>query len=103
MLRHLESARLFRLRPRTTVGRGPGNVMRLRSPRTSGEHAVIAWAGDRWTVRDLGSRNGTWVGALRLFPGQTVPLPRGAELAFGARDDRWQLIDDAPPTNPPAR
>lgn len=97
MLRHLESARLFRLRPRTTVGRGQGNVMRLRAPRASGEHAVIAWKGDGWTVRDLGSRNGTWVDGRRLLPGQTVALKQGSALAFGAEDDRWQLVDDAAP------
>lgn len=97
MLRHVETARVFRLRPRTTIGRGPGNVMRLSSPRASGEHAVIAWSGDGWRIRDLGSRNGTWVDGVRLMPGQTLPLPRGARLAFGAADDRWQLIDDAPP------
>lgn len=97
MLRHLSSGRLVRLRPRTTVGRGSSNIISLRSRLASGEHAVLSWTGDGWSVRDLGSRNGTWVGDRRLAIGETVDVERGQTVAFGDAGDRWQLVEDGPP------
>lgn len=97
MLRHLPTGRLIRLRPRTTIGRGPTNVMRLRNRLASSEHAMLSWSGDTWTIRDLGSRNGTWHGDRKLLPGETITLERGQTLAFGDGNDRWQIIEVAPP------
>ncbi len=97
MLRHVATDRRVRLRPRTTIGRGPTNIMRLRSRVASSEHAVLSWSGERWLLRDLGSRNGTWLGDRRLAPGEAVTVERGQTIGFGDANDRWQLVDDAPP------
>jgi len=62
----------------------------------SGEHAVILW--DRgWWVRDLGSRNGTFVQGRRLAAGEAVSVAAGAEIGFGAVDEPWVLAEDAGP------
>ena len=45
----------------TKLGRASGNGVQLLDGTVSKEHAEFALANDRWTVRDLGSRNGTRV------------------------------------------
>jgi DNA-binding NtrC family response regulator len=44
---------------RATVGRSPECTLRLDDARVSREHAEITFADERWTVRDLGSHNGS--------------------------------------------
>jgi pSer/pThr/pTyr-binding forkhead associated (FHA) protein len=43
------------------IGRGSNNAIQIPDPTVSKEHAEIAPAGSGWTIRDLGSRNGTRV------------------------------------------
>ena len=83
-------------RARLTVGRGdPTNGVRVEvdlSPQetskpvasVSREHAEIEWLEDRPVVRDLGSRNGTFVNEKRLEPLVSVPLEPGHRIRFGA-------------------
>lgn len=49
-----------------TVGRHALNDLVIDRPRISGRHAAIEWTGQRWRVRDLGSRNGTSVNKRRI-------------------------------------
>jgi DNA-binding SARP family transcriptional activator len=49
-----------------TVGRAPGNDVLLKDPLVSGTHAALERVGAAWAIRDLGSRNGTWVNGQRL-------------------------------------
>jgi len=83
---------------RHLVGRSPGAHTRVPSRAVSGEHAVFLWTGERWELRDLGSRNGTFVGGRQLAPGETVTLKTGAEIAFGEPEARWVLASAAGPT-----
>lgn len=79
----------------TLIGRKPSCFLTLRSTNVSGEHAVIAWQGTHWTIRDLGSRNGT---TLEGAPVQAAtPLHTGARLTFGDRDETWVIVDDGAP------
>jgi pSer/pThr/pTyr-binding forkhead associated (FHA) protein len=48
---------------RTTIGRSPDCQIVLDHPKVSRHHAQIEMHGSSLTVRDLGSRNGTWVGS----------------------------------------
>jgi len=48
-------------------------------------------------VRDLGSRNGTWLDGARLDPGGARLLTAGARLAFGNVEAAWILTDASPP------
>lgn len=98
MLRHVSTGRIARLATRTTVGRSPGCVLQLRGRRVSGEHAAITWTGEVWSVRDLGSRNGTWLDERKLEPGELAVLEVDGLLAFGDPDDRWRVEKVRPPT-----
>ncbi len=94
LLLHAGSGRLITLVVRSLVGRAPSCTVTLDDRRASSEHAVIAWTGAGWEVRDLGSLNGTWVGGQRLEAGQRVALARDVRLGFGVNDDAWILVDE---------
>lgn len=96
LLRHARTGELRTLAGRTLVGRSAGCALRLEDAKVSSEHAVLAWRSDRWTVRDLGSRNGTALSGRPMAAGVEVPLARGDALRFA--DDEWVLHDDAPPS-----
>lgn len=83
------------LRARHLVGRARTCHLVLPAPDISSEHAVIFWDGTGWSVRDLGSRNGTSVDGARLPPSDVHRIARGSALAFSSHV--WQLEDDGPP------
>ena len=65
------------------IGRESPNV-RLEDNTCSRKHAELRPAayGDRWTIRDMGSSNGTWVNGQRVY-GQPVALKLGDQLRVG--------------------
>jgi hypothetical protein len=69
----------------------------LDDPRISGEHASLHWMGDRWDLRDLGSRNGTFVGDRRLLAGERLMLTAGMMFTLGRSEVRFTLVDSGPP------
>lgn len=61
------------------IGREADNGLVLEDTGVSRHHARISWDGGAWVLQDLGSANGTWVGAERvhlrvLRPGEQVRL-----------------------------
>lgn len=79
-----------------TIGREPGATLHL-GPTTdlsvSGRHAVVEPSDSGWTIRDLGSTNGTWIEGERiedrrvLRPGDRIRLGlNGPLLLFTDRD-----------------
>jgi hypothetical protein len=58
----------------------------------------MRWNGRHWLLRDLGSRNGTFVDGRRIAPGEEHPLRAGEVISFGrvGQMDR-ELVDDGPP------
>jgi hypothetical protein len=87
------SGRLIALSPHTVIGRSPACSVVLDDLRASAEHAAIAWSGECWEIRDLGSRNGTWLDGRRLTSGERASVRNDARLAFGG-SDAWLLADD---------
>jgi DNA-binding NtrC family response regulator len=67
-----------------TVGRGGTSGVTLDDPYMSREHAVFELIGDSWLVRDLGSRNGTFVDGepLRGPLGRAARVVRAGETLF---------------------
>ncbi len=63
------------------IGRAPDCAMRVDTPKTSRHHARIVVTESRAVLEDLGSRNGTYLGARRI-EGPT-PLGDGAEIGIG--------------------
>ncbi len=72
------------------IGRSVGRGMRYGNPFVSGRHARIRLEGDRFSLEDLGSTNGTFVNAHRIVPHRSVVLRPGdvvniLDLTFMAR------------------
>src|SRR6266542_3605567 len=97
LLRHTTSGVQRMLETEHLVGRSPRAPLRLDSSYVSAQHASIRWTADGWELRDLGSRNGTWVDGNALKSGETIRLQRGCKVSFGHADQTWELIDDSPP------
>jgi len=67
--------RFERKTPDTTIGREDGDIRFPDDAFLSPLHAKLSWEQDTLVVRDLGSRNGTWVfleGAHRLLDGDLL-------------------------------
>src|SRR5262249_28008951 len=53
-------------RPETTIGKGPRNDIVIADPAVSTNHAIVGVDADGYSIRDVGSRNGTFVGGVRI-------------------------------------
>jgi DNA-binding NtrC family response regulator len=76
----------------TRIGGGAIAELRLTDPRVSGLHAELEVTEGGFRLRDLGSRNGTFVGDLRIHD---VTLPHGAIVRVGNTRLRFAVRDDA--------
>ncbi|NJQ15389.1 FHA domain-containing protein [Streptomyces bohaiensis] len=65
-----------------SVGRAPGSVLRISDASVSRFHAQLKGVGETWTVRDIGSANGTWVNGARVMG--AAPVGPGDTLRFGS-------------------
>lgn len=80
---------VFRLLPghTVTIGRAPTNQIVVKDERCSRNHAEVFLTNGHWTVRDLGSRNGTLVGSesvsgdRELEPGDVIKIAH-CQMAF---------------------
>jgi hypothetical protein len=82
------------------IGRvtAPRCSLTLNEPYVSGVHAVLRWNGSAWELKDLNSRNGTFLEGRRLEPSVFQTVRGGARIAFGKAGQEWELVDDlAPP------
>jgi pSer/pThr/pTyr-binding forkhead associated (FHA) protein len=97
-IRELSSGQTQLLQPEHLVGRASTCALRLSHRWVSAQHALLRWAGGRWEVKDLGSRNGTFLDGSRLKPGDEYVVRRGAKLAFGkVSEGQWEVADTSPP------
>ena len=96
-LLHLPSRRVVTLSSRLVVGRSRRSDLHITNRRVSAEHAILAWSGVTWELRDLGSTNGTFVDGKPLAVGIRVRLRRNNLLSFGDAEDAWRLVSDTPP------
>lgn len=78
-----------------TVGRVDGGAeqvsVALADPSVSRLHAEFLATPDGWSLRDLGSTNGTWLGEKRVLPGVLYALGVGDVVRVGD----WVLKVDA--------
>jgi hypothetical protein len=89
--------RQWALAARSIVGRGADCAVRIDDRLVSGEHAALTWRDGQWQLRDLASRNGTFVAGRRLAPGERVPLSLGSRFAVGGEDLVLELVDATGP------
>lgn len=91
------TGRRIALGARCLLGRHQGCDVQAVEPRVSGEHASVHWVASRWELRDLGSRNGTFLDGRRLRSGERAPLAEGAAFSLGGPEPAFALVDAAPP------
>jgi hypothetical protein len=96
-LRHLRTDADVALAARHVIGRSRSCQLQIDAGEVSATHAEIAWDGRAWHLRDLGSRNGTFVAGQRIPPGKQVALDLGTEIGFGAPDSQYRFVDDSAP------
>jgi len=84
--------------PEHTFGRASTCTVRLDANYVSAQHASLRWTCHRWVLRDLGSRNGTYINGERVGFGEELPARIGMKFSFGKPNDvAWELLDDSPP------
>ena len=74
---------------RLAIGTAADNALVLADPTVSRYHLELVREPDGLHVTDLGSRNGTWVGGVRI---ERAVIPAGAVLRLG---DTTLVVDDA--------
>jgi predicted component of type VI protein secretion system len=82
------------------IGRAKECALRAGSEAISRRHCAIVRAGDHWTVRDLGSRNGTHLNDVRIT--EETQLKVGDELRVGPLKFRIAPVVAAPSSTEPA-
>ncbi|ABN54241.1 FHA domain-containing protein [Acetivibrio thermocellus BC1] len=71
------------LRKSVTVGRNDKNDIVIKDPFISGIHAYIMTENGTVRIKDMGSKNGTFVNGVRLNEGEEVPLKDGDNIKIG--------------------
>ena len=61
-----------------SVGRNPSNRLAVSDPSLSRQHCVIAKQGDQFQIRDLDSRNGTFVNGVPVHERMLTAGTNGA-------------------------
>src|SRR5215510_12792438 len=92
-LLRLRDQRRFPLPSRGILGRGSGALIPLEESLASGEHARISWTGSAWELRDLGSKNGTFINGAPLQSGGSRVVFEGDRFGFGDAGERYVLED----------
>lgn len=91
--------RLHRMHRRTMIGREHEDEgLRILDATISRRHACLELRGDTWTLRDLGSSNGTYVEDCNF--GTVMPIRDGERIRFGSV--AFFFLDDvgsAPPVD----
>lgn len=88
--RHLIEAENF-------IGRSQQCALHLPHHYVSGQHALLRWSGRAWELRDLGSRNGTWLNRARVAVQASSVVSKGDVIAFGNPAETWTMTSAAPP------
>ena len=88
---HDHAGRVYQLvLEKTTVGRGDQNTLIIADSSLSAAHCEILVNGTEVIIRDLGSRNGTYVNGAKLVK-QQAQLKSGQIVRFGTVEARLEL------------
>lgn len=97
ILRQARTGRSTVLLGRTLVGRGGFCPLRIQDRFASQEHAVLWFSDGQWWLRDLDSRNGTFLNGARCAAQEAIALEADARVAFGNVNQEWTLVDARQP------
>jgi pSer/pThr/pTyr-binding forkhead associated (FHA) protein len=67
----------------TYLGRSAINDVQIKDNYVSREHLLLRKLGDKILVRDLGSKNGTFVNGNQIHPDTEVEVKEGASIVIG--------------------
>lgn len=79
------------------LGRSRSADLTLNDTQVSAQHAAVRWTREGWTVRDLGSRNGTTVNGQALATGTQHMLGVGDRIVLAGRC-AFVFVCDGPPS-----
>ena len=82
----------FPIKGRVSIGRHPDQDIQILDRVVSKAHCAIELVNGRYSVRDVGSRNGTYVNGIRISARR--PLGNDDEMTVGST--RLKFIEDAP-------
>jgi FHA domain-containing protein len=97
LLRQSISGAISVLETEHVIGRSPRAALQLDKVYVSAQHASVRWVDNGWEVKDLGSRNGTFVNDVLIHAGHAFRLARHDRVSFGRAEETWELADDSPP------
>lgn len=80
--------------PEVTVGRNPGNIIRINNPSVSRRHTKFVYENHQVTLHDLNSSNGTYVNGMRI---QQQVLEDGDLVRVG--EFPLDFVDDVEPAD----
>ncbi len=83
------------------VGRKSGHAIQALHETISDTHCVFERIGSMWSIRDVDSKNGTYVTGQKLAPNEQLPLKFGSKVMLGEKqflflgpDDCFDLLQD---------
>jgi hypothetical protein len=98
-VRELASGETTLVEPEHTFGRAPTSSVRIDTGYVSAQHAALRWSRGRWVLRDLGSRNGTYLNGERLGVREERHVRVGMTFSLGKPNiNLWEMVDEAPPS-----
>jgi adenylate cyclase len=100
MLATPEGQQVVELRDHNSLGRHPSNTIQLLDKIVSKEHCILERRANGFTLRDLGSLNGTYINGERVVGEQD--LKHGDDIALGATRARYDDGSGRPLPPPPA-
>jgi adenylate cyclase len=95
-----EGQQVVELRDHNSLGRHPSNTIQLLDKIVSKEHCILERRQNGFTLRDLGSLNGTYINGERVVGEQD--LKHGDDIALGATRARYDDGSGRPLPPPPA-
>ncbi|MEZ4302951.1 MAG: FHA domain-containing protein [Polyangiaceae bacterium] len=97
LLRDDQNGQVHTLSAHVLVGRSSSCAVCVDDACVSGEHARLSFRGEGWSIRDLGSRNGTFVNGARIARGGSLGVAEGDRIAFGDLRRVFVLMEASAP------
>lgn len=83
LLEQCSNIRCVTIRHDIVIGRGSDCNLRVSAPQVSRRHCFLRISGDRVSITDLESCNGTWLNGQKTVPGKRYFLDDGMQVAVG--------------------
>lgn len=93
---------VYRLSPRTAIGRDESCDVSVDAKEISRRHALLEATPSAVRITDLGSANGTFVNGERIMPNQPQPIQINDEISFDKERFRLEPVGGGAQEQPPA-